>query len=477
MTISIAIVGRPNVGKSSLFNRLCRKKMALVDDMPGVTRDWRTSEADIQGHNVCLIDTAGLEDEIDDSIRGRMRKQTEQAIEQADVVLFMIDGREGVTPLDSHFAQWLRRQSVPTYLLANKCEGHAGQAGIYEAYGLGLGDPLPISSAHGDGIYELFDLLMPHIEDDAEEFAIEEENKARRETFDLDSIEGQEDFDFSEFEEEDEEEEKSLKMAIVGRPNVGKSTLMNALLKEHRVMTGPEPGVTRDAIAVDWEWEGQKFRLVDTAGMRKRSKVQDKIEKMSVEDSLRAIRLAQVVVLVLDGELLFDRQDLTIARHVIDEGRALVIAVNKWDIVKDKEETLLDLKYQLEDGLPQVRDVPAVTISALNGRRLDHMMKAVMDVYQLWNFRIGTGPLNRWLKRVTEAQPAPMVAGRSNKMRYITQVKSRPPTFAIWVSRPKELPDSYRRYLINGIRRTFDLPAVPIRLMLRKTKNPFAGKG
>jgi GTP-binding protein len=467
---TLAILGRPNVGKSTLFNRLAGKQLAIVDDRPGVTRDWREAPANLFGREFRILDTAGLEESFDNTIQGRMRQQTESALGLADAVLFVIDGRAGITPMDLHFAAWLRRQKKPVILAVNKAENdRAVQTTMAEAYGLGLGEPIPVSSAHGTGMEEIFNALDPFF---AEEEAAAEEaaQQARDEFADLDAIEGDENFEFS---QEADDPEKHIKIAIVGRPNVGKSTLLNTIVDDQRVMTGPEAGITRDAIAVDWVYKDRPFRLVDTAGMRRKSKVVDAIERMSVEDSLRAIRLAQVVVLVLDGVDSFDKQDIQIADHIVDEGRALVIAVNKWDAVDDKTKAIQDIKDKLETSLAQVRDVPYITISALNGKNIDRLLDVILETYGVWNQRVGTGGLNRWLARMESQNPAPLAGGRQNRLKYITQIKTRPPTFALWASQPEELPGSYQRYIINGLRRDFDIPGVPVRLMLRRSKNPF----
>lgn len=472
---TLAIAGRPNVGKSTLFNRLAGKKMAIVDDRPGITRDWREADGFLLDQPIRIIDTAGLEEAFDDSIEGRMRRQTERALSHADAVLFMIDGRSGINPLDEHFARWLRKQNVPVILGVNKCENdRATEATLAEAYRLGLGDPVPLSAAHGIGIADLYHLLHPYfpgVEDEQEDW--EEDAELHVSEEEIDALEGAEHFDFAAEDLTPEDETVPLRLAIVGRPNVGKSTLMNTLLGEERSMTGPEAGITRDAIAAKWTYKDRLFRLVDTAGMRKKAKIQDKIEKMSVDDTLRAIRLAQVVVLVLDGNAVLEKQDLQIADHVISEGRALVIAVNKWDAVADRNEALEQLQYKLDTSLAQVRDVPTVTLSALKGRGIAKLMDQVLETYKVWDSRVSTGKLNRWLAAMESKNPAPLVGGRSNRLRYITQIKSRPPTFALWVARPKELPDSYKRYLINGLRESFDIPGVPIRLLARTSKNPY----
>ncbi len=453
MSLTVAIIGRPNVGKSTLFNRLVGKKLALVDDTPGVTRDWRAAPARLAGIDLTVIDTAGLEEAFDDSLEARMRRQTERAIEEADVALLLIDARAGVTPLDQHFAAWLRKGKTPIILLANKCEGRAGAPGLYEAFELGLGEPVPISAEHGEGLAELVEALLPYVPPEEKEEPDEAAASA-----DADGA----------------APVKSLQLAIVGRPNVGKSTLLNSLVGEDRVLTGPEAGMTRDAIAVEWTYKDKPIRLVDTAGMRRKSRVDEKLEKLAVADALRVIRMAHVVVLVVDAEAILDHQDLTIARMVLDEGRALVIAVNKWDIVTDRAGTLKQIEDKLQAQLAQVRGIPVVTLSALRRQRLDNLLDAVFDIYDVWNRRVSTSDLNRWLAGMTEAHPPPAVEGRRIKIRYATQVKARPPTFALWVSKPLDLPETYIRYLVNGIRESLNLPGVPIRMLTRKGKNPYA---
>ncbi len=441
----VAIIGRPNVGKSTLFNRLTGKKLALVDDMPGVTRDRREADATLAGAPFRIIDTAGLEDVHDSSLEARMRRQTEQAVRDADVVLFLIDAREGVSALDKLVAGDLRKQKTPIVLVANKAEGRAGIPGIGEAYSLGLGEPVAISAEHGEGMGDLFDALAPYIlkTDEADETAAEEVESGR------------------------------IHVAIVGRPNAGKSTLLNALLGEERVLTAPEAGTTRDSIAVDFTHAGRELRLIDTAGMRRRARVTERVEQMAVDDALRAIRLAHVVILMIDAAGVLDKQDLTIARWVLEEGRALVIAVNKWDAVPDRKAALERLSDRLQTSLPQVLGIPTVTISALRGQRLDALLDMVLKIYDVWNIRISTGQLNRWLDAMKAGHSPPLAAGRTNKLRYMTQVKARPPTFALWLSQPGELPDSYQRYLVNGLREPFGLQGVPIRLLLRGSKNPY----
>ncbi len=470
---SLALVGRPNVGKSTLFNRFAGKKLAIVDDRPGVTRDWREAEGWIFDRQMRIIDTAGLEEAFDSSIQGRMRQQTESALKHADAVLFMIDGRSGVTPLDEHFAQWLRRQKKPVILAVNKGENPKAVAtAIGEAYSLGLGEPIAISAEHGSGMEEIYHALDEHYpKEDLEADDGDEDGLDLDDLEALDALEGDEEFEFAQGEIDPD---KPLKIAIVGRPNVGKSTLLNAIVQDQRVMTGPEAGITRDAIAVDWDYEGRKFKLVDTAGMRKRTKVIDAIEKMSVEDSLRAIRLAQIVILVIDGTDPMEKQDVQIASHVIEEGRALVVAVNKWDSVEDREETLDQLQYKFDTSLAQLKDIPYQTLSALNGKNINKLLDRCLWVYDIWNMRIKTAGLNKWLARMESQNPAPLISGRSNRLKYITQIKTRPPTFALWCARPEKLADSYKRFLINGLRRDYKIPGVPVRLLVRKSKNPYA---
>ncbi len=468
---TLALIGRPNVGKSTLFNRFAGKKLAIVDDTPGVTRDWREADGFIFDRDIHIIDTAGLEESFDDSIQGRMRQQTEAALKQADAVLFMIDGRAGVTPLDQHFASWLRKQKFHTILVVNKGENEkAIQTAMGEAYSLGLGEPIAISAEHNTGMEDIYHALSPFFPEE-EEIETEEDNQGGESFGDLDELEGREDF---EFEQEEDDPEKALKIAIVGRPNVGKSTLLNAIVDDQRVMTGPEAGITRDAIAVDWDYKDRRFKLVDTAGMRRKAKVQDNIEKMSVEDSMRAIRLAQIVILVIDANKIFEKQDLQIAEHIIEEGRALVIAVNKWDSVDDRDEALEELEHKLASSLAQIKDIPWQTISALNGRNINKLLDRSLEAYSVWNKRISTAKLNQWLQKMESQNPAPLISGRRNRLKYITQIKTRPPTFALWVSRPEKLPPAYKRYIINGLRKDYGIPGTPIRLLVRRSKNPYA---
>lgn len=477
---TLAIIGRPNVGKSTLFNRLAGKKLALVDNQPGVTRDWRSAAGRLYDLKFTIIDTAGLEEADENTIEAGMFQKTEMALKQADVVLFLIDGRAGTLPLDLHFAKWLRRSNKPVILGVNKVEGKRGEEGLYEAYALGITPTIPMSAEHGLGLSDLHDALTPYYEAFYEKIEAEAAAKraAREAEFGADYEEGSLDEDddgakYWEGEELDEEDLRLIQLAIIGRPNAGKSTLLNALLGEDRVLTGPEPGVTRDAIYVDWSYKGRNFRLVDTAGMRKKAKVIDKVEKMAVGDALYAIRMAQVVILVVEPGKILDKQDLTIASQVIDEGRALVIALNKWDLVKNPKEELQRLSDRLQTSLTQVRGIPTVNISALRGRNLHKLLDAVLETYDMWNVRVPTGALNRWLVSMTNAHPPALVRGRPNRVRYMSQINTRPPTFATWCGHPKEMPDSYKRYLINGLRNDFGIAGVPIRMVFRGSKNPF----
>ncbi len=477
MTFTIAIVGRPNVGKSTLFNRLVGKRLALVDDQPGVTRDRREGEGRIAGLDFRLFDTAGLEDADAASMEGRMQQQTETALDDADLALMLIDGRAGVTPLDSHFAGWLRRRSGPVLLLANKCEGSAGDAGLAEAWSLGLGEPLAISAAHGEGLVALHDGILAAMEAHGAENtapASESGTIPDTEAEDLDGLDDLDDLD----DRDDDEGDGILQLAILGRPNAGKSTLVNRLLGEERQITGPEPGLTRDAIGIAWQWRQQAIRLIDTAGLRKQARVTEKLEKLAAGDAVRAMEYAQVVVLLLDARAPLERQDLAIARRTLEEGRALVVAANKWDLVSDRNAAMGQLRDRLETSLTQARGVPVITLSALTGRGVEKLMPAVAAVYQRWQQRISTAALNRWLNDMTESHPPPMGQhGRRIRLRYMTQAKTRPPTFVIFSNLPDDLPDAYARYLQNGLREQFDLPGVPLRILLRKQDNPYVKGG
>lgn len=467
MSFTLAIVGRPNVGKSTLFNRLVGKKLALVDDQPGVTRDLREGEARLGDLRFTVIDTAGLEDATDDSLQGRMRRLTERAVDMADVCLFMMDARAGVTPTDMIFAEILRKKSAHVILAANKGEGSAADAGVLDAYSLGLGEPIRLSAEHGEGMNDLYVHLMP-IE---EKFAKQAEETAPETDVELD-------------EDSDEElsvpqptSEKPLQIAVVGRPNAGKSTLINKIIGEDRLLTGPEAGITRDAISLRTTWNDTPMRIFDTAGMRKKAKVQDKVEKLSVSDGLRAVKFAEVVVVLLDAAIPFEQQDLRIADLAEREGRAVVVAVNKWDVEDQKQEKLRDLKEAFARLLPQLRGAPLITVSAKTGRGLERLHDAILRAYDVWNRRVTTAQLNRWLSGMLEQHPPPAPQGKRIKLRYMTQAKSRPPGFVVMCSHPDKMPDSYSRYLVNGLREDFDMPGTPIRLHMRGQgdKNPYKG--
>lgn len=480
MTLTLAIIGRPNVGKSTLFNRLAGKQLAIVHDRPGVTRDWRTADGALFNIPLRLIDTAGLEDATEGTLSARMRARTEEALQTADAIVFVIDGREGVLPADEHFAAWLRRQNRPVILAVNKSENdRAVRTAMAEAHALGLGDPVGISAAHGTGLEDLYyaleDLFPARFaakDDGPDEAGAGAPGDNLPDEAALDDLEGAEDFDFT-TREAPEDEAAPIRIALAGRPNVGKSTLLNAILREERVLTSPEAGTTRDSIAVDWEHDGARFRLVDTAGLRKHAKIADPLEKMAVVDTMRAIRLAQIVILVVDATRPLEKQDLVIAGHVADEGRAMVLALNKWDLVENRKETLEDIRHQLSH-FSQIPDMKLVPLSALKCSNIPGLWKETLAVYESWNGRVSTGALNRWLQNRTERHPPPLVDGRPNRLRYITQIKRRPPTFALWASRPDRVPDSYIRYLVNSLREDHKIPAVPIRFLLRKSKNPFA---
>jgi len=449
----VAIIGRPNVGKSTLFNRLVGKKLALVDDRPGVTRDRREGDAELLGLKFRIVDTAGFEEDDPQSLPGRMRAQTEAAVQGAAVALFMIDARAGLTPLDEHIARWLRDSDTPVVLLANKAEGAAAEPGIMEAFALGFDEPVAISAEHGQGMADLFQAILPFVERDEDEAETGEE----------------------------ESEDAPLKLAIVGRPNAGKSTLINRILGEERLITGPEAGITRDSIAIDWLWtapDGRQrpVRLIDTAGMRKRAKVQDKLEKLSVADALHAVDFAEVVVLLLDATKGLEAQDLKIADKVLSEGRALVIGLNKWDVAENGSALYQGVRKALDESLAQVRGVPLLTLSGATGKGLDDLLKVAFETRARWSQRVPTALLNRWFDTALEANPPPAPGGRRIKLRYITQARNRPPTFVVFGTRLDELPESYSRYLVNGLRRELDFSGVPIRLNLRSTRNPYDKK-
>jgi len=449
MSFIVAIIGRPNVGKSTLFNRLVGRRLALVDDRPGVTRDRREGEARLGDLRFTVVDTAGLEQSAPASLIGRMRAQTEAAIAQADAVFFMIDARAGPTPVDRDFADLARRSGKPTILVANKSEGTAGEQGRLEAYALGLGEPVAISAEHNEGMADLYEALRAALPERTASAAAPEPAA---------------------------EESHPIRVAIVGRPNVGKSTLINRLIGEERLLTGPEAGITRDAIAVEHAWRGRKFRIYDTAGLRRRSRVTEKLEKLSVADALNAIRFAEVVVVLIDAERPFEEQDQRIIDLVEQEGRAFVLTIGKWDLQEAKTGAIKKFREQAAEKVMQVKDVPLVAVSGLTGEGLDRLMQAIADAYEVWNRRVPTAALNRWFEQALSAHPPPAVSGRRLKLNYITQAKTRPPSFVLFCTRADAVPDAYKRYLTNSLRETFDLPGTPIRLMLREKENPFRGR-
>ena len=455
---TVAIVGRPNVGKSTLFNRLVGKRLALVDDQPGVTRDRREGDANLLGLEFLIVDTAGFEDQDAATLPGRMRVQTEKAVREADAALFMIDGRAGVTPLDEEIARWLRSEDTPIILLVNKAEGKQGENGLMESYSLGFDNPIPLSAEHGEGMVELFDAVRPIVEAYDEEAADAAPPP----------VEG------------DEDEDAPLgpmKLAIVGRPNAGKSTLINRMIGEDRLITGPEAGITRDSIRVDWQWENDgevhEIQLFDTAGMRKRAKVQDKLEKLSVADALHAVDFAEVVVLLLDATKGLEAQDLRIADKVLQEGRALIVALNKWDIAEDPSALYKGVRTALDDGLSQVKGVPVLSVSGATGKGIDTLVRVAFEQRAIWTNRVSTAKLNRWFEGAVETNPPPAPGGKRIKLRYITQVRTRPPTFVVFGSRTDALPGSYERYLVNGMRKELGFQGVPVRLNFRNSRNPY----
>ncbi|MGB3811827.1 MAG: ribosome biogenesis GTPase Der [Shinella sp.] len=468
MSFTVAIVGRPNVGKSTLFNRLVGKKLALVDDTPGVTRDRRPGDARLIDLKFRIVDTAGLEEAAPDTLQGRMRAQTEAAIDEADLSLFVVDAKMGLTPVDEALADMLRRKGKPVVLVANKSEARGSDGGFYDAFTLGLGEPTAISAEHGQGMLDLRDAIVAAIGEDR---AYPEDDEAVTD-IDVRAEVAAEDEDY----EPEYDETKPLRVAIVGRPNAGKSTLINRFLGEDRLLTGPEAGITRDSISVEWDWKGRTIKMFDTAGMRRKAKVQEKLEKLSVADGLRAIRFAETVVIVFDSTIPFEKQDLQIVDLVLREGRAAVLAFNKWDLIDDPQAALAELREKTERLLPQARGIRAVPVSGQTGRGLDKLMQAVIETDRTWNRRISTAKLNRWLDAQQTQHPPPAVSGRRLKLKYMTQVKARPPGFMISCTRPDALPDSYVRFLTNGLRNDFNLPGVPIRIHFRASENPFAGR-
>lgn len=460
MSFSIAIIGRPNVGKSTLFNRLVGKKLALVDDQPGVTRDRREGAAHLGDLDFTIIDTAGLEESDNDTLSGRMRQQTEAAIGLADAIFFMIDARVGVTPTDRHFASLVRRASKPVILIANKAEGGRGEAGAYEAFDLGLGDPIALSAEHGDGFSELFSALLLAL---PTQTAVAPEVSESTSALVLDDEEDGSELDVT----------KPLRIAVVGRPNAGKSTLLNKILNEDRLLVGPEAGITRDSIGIDFLWRSRKIKIFDTAGLRKKANIQDKLEKLAASDALRAVKFAEVVIVLLDATIPFEKQDLTIADLCEREGRAMVIGLNKWDLIADRGTRLAILREEATRLLPQLRGTAVIPVSGITGAGVEKLMEAAVKVQEVWSKRISTGRLNRWLAATLERTPPPAVSGRRIKIRYMTQPKARPPHFVLFGNQLNDLPKSYERFLVNGLRENFDFPGVPLRLTWRQTSNPF----
>lgn len=453
MTFTVAIIGRPNVGKSTLFNRMVGRRLALVDDMPGVTRDRREGEGRLGDLSFTVIDTPGLEEAKATSLAGRMVEQTKAAIADADAILFLVDARAGLLPADRVFAGLIRKSGKPAILVANKSEGRGAAAGALESYALGFGEPVAVSAEHGEGMSDLYDALRAALPEHTERVPEDEEDM-----------------------HEADEAARPIRVAVVGRPNAGKSTLVNRLLGEERLLTGPEAGITRDAISVDIDWQGRIFKVYDTAGMRRKSRIDEKLEKLSVADALNAIRFADVVVVLMDSAQAFEEQDLRIADLVEREGRALVIGMNKWDLKESGRHAFGRLREEADHWLPQVKGVPVVAVSGLTGEGLDRLMQAVVDAHAIWNRRIPTSALNRWFEETTSANPPPAVSGRRLRLNYITQAKSRPPSFVVFCTRADAVPDAYKRYLVNGLREAFDLPGTPIRLTLREKANPYAGR-
>jgi GTPase len=469
VSFTIAIIGRPNVGKSTLFNRLVGKKLALVDDLPGVTRDRRMHEGKLYDLRFKVIDTAGLEEAAESSLEGRMRAQTEAAIAEADLVLFMTDAKNGVTPLDRTFADLARRSGKKVLLVANKSEARGSDQGFQDAYRLGLGEPVPISAEHGQGMNDLREALIAAM-GEARAFGEEAADDAEVNSDGVDVIDPDAEADAY-------DESKPLKIAIVGRPNAGKSTLINTLLGEDRLLTGPEAGITRDSISVDWEYKGRKLRLYDTAGLRRKSRIEEKLEKLSVGDALRSIRFAEAVVIVFDATIPFEKQDMQIVDLIVREGRAPIIAFNKWDLIEDRQKVLADLREKTGRLLPQIRGIRAVPMSGETGDGLGKLMDAILETHRVWNSRVSTAKLNKWLEGILAHHPPPAVSGRRLKIKYMTQVKARPPGFMLSCTRPEAVPESYTRYLVNNLREDFKIQGVPIRMVYRASDNPYAKDG
>ena len=498
MPLKLAIVGRPNVGKSTLFNRLAGNKLALVDDQPGVTRDRKEAAGKLAGLPLVLVDTAGYEDVHDGSLEARMRAQTEAAIAEADIALFLVDARAGIISMDERFATLLRKADIPIVLAANKCEGKAGLPGLYDAFKLGFGEPVALSAEHGEGFGDLFEafrvalgdeVLKAAFEMDAEaaDFEKGEDILSKLESINVDdpnltdealqaALEAAGVLDEEEVEPTRETEARPIKLAIVGRPNAGKSTLINTLLKSDRLLTGPEAGITRDSVSIDWNWDGRRIRLVDTAGLRKRSKVQERLEKMSTGETVRSLKYADIVAVVMDAREALEKQDLQIADLALREGRGVVFVVSKWDEIKTPDKTLKELRDKVNRLLPNAGQAPMIALSGLTGKRVEKLMPAVASVFDNWNAKVKTGDLNRWLRYAIERHPPPSVHGKRIKPRYMAQMKSRPPTYVLIASRGEQMPEQYKRYLINGIREAFDMKGVPIRLFVRQGSNPFAHK-
>lgn len=473
MSFKVAIIGRPNVGKSTLFNRLAGRKLALVDDTPGVTRDRRVHPAKLYDLTFDVIDTAGFEDAGAATLAGRMRAQTEIAIREADLIFFTVDAKAGLLPDDKTFAEIVRKSGKPVVLVANKAEARGAQGGLLETWELGLGEPVPISAEHGQGLPDLRDAVVEAL---GAARALGEDEEDDLDFAESEVLIGEDIADPDAEEVPAYDETKPMRIAVVGRPNAGKSTLINALIGEERLLTGPEAGITRDSISVEWEWRGRRLKLFDTAGMRRKAKVQEKLEKLSVSDGIRAMRFAELVVIVFDATIPFEKQDLQIVDLIVREGRAPVIAFNKWDLIDEPQKVLAELREKTARLLPQVRGIQAVPVSAETGRGLDKLMEAVLKTHRVWNSRVSTGRLNRWLEGVLGHHPPPAVAGRRLKIKYITQAKTRPPGFVLSCTRPDSVPQSYVRYLVNSLRDTFDMPGVPIRMALRASDNPFAGR-